>query len=229
MPPVLLCPCHSGNCSHRAQEPYLTPSFFIAAIISQLFPRLDVPSRFFTPFLRILERVTQRFQRPVPALFLTFLISAETDLRHMLDLKLQLPCRHAAGSLTDSDELLQPITGRHRDLKLLRQAVRSAFNVAVRGLRSLRIDYIDIVLLLHGTIVIFDLIRVKDDDQRALAVSLIIAQDLDQPLPGRIQIILGQIPQLLPVMDDVIAIHEQTAGRCCKFTCTCSRCRSRRS
>ena len=89
--------------------------------------------------------------------------------------------------------------------------MRGALDVAVRGLRRLRVNDINIVLLLHGALIILDLVRVKDDDQRALPVSLIIAQDLDQAVSGRIQIVLCQRAQLLPVMDDIVAVDEQAS------------------
>ena len=129
----------------------------------------------------------------------------------MLHLQLQLPGRHAAGPLADGDELLHSIAGGHRDPELLRQTMRGTLDVAVRGLRRLRVIDIDIVLLLHGALIILDLVRVKDDDQRALPVSLIIAQDLDQAVSGRIQIVLCQRAQLLPVMDDIVAVDEQAS------------------
>ena len=65
------------------------------------------------------------------------------------------------------------------------------------------------MIFFHGALAALDLIGVEDGDDLALLIALIVAQQIAQALPGRVQALLGQGFQLVPGEDDVIAVHQQ--------------------
>ena len=53
------------------------------------------------------------------------------------------------------------------------------------------------------------LVGVKDQYQLAPPVALVVAQDLNEPVPGGVQVGFRQLGQLLPRKDDIVSIHQQ--------------------
>ena len=67
----------------------------------------------------------------------------------------------------------------------------------------------DVVVLLHASKAALDLVGVEYGDDMALAVALIVAQQVAQGLSGAVQTVFGNGFQLVPGENDVVAIHQQ--------------------
>ena len=65
----------------------------------------------------------------------------------------------------------------------------------------------DIVILLHGTGISLHLIGIKDQNQVASLIALVITADIHKLIPGAVDIHLRQIVEIRPGEDDIVAIH----------------------
>ena len=111
--------------------------------------------------------------------------------------------------MAQDDHLLQPVGGGHPDPVAPADLVGGLFNVHICSFRLFCVNNVDIAPFFHTSWVVFHLVGVKDQDHAAALVALVIAQDVDEGLPGRVQIHLGQGVQLLPGENDVVAVHQQ--------------------
>ena len=126
--------------------------------------------------------------------FCPFLRILLTDFSaHCCDLLFQIMCRHSPAALPEDNDLLQRIGRRHRDIILSSDCMDRFFNVLVRCLRFLRVDYINIVILLYTSLSAFHAICVKDENQIHFFVSLIITQNIHQLRPRRLHIDLCKL------------------------------------
>ena len=92
---------------------------------------------------------------------------------------------------------------------LFRQVVGHLFNIHIGGLGLLGIYHADAVVPFHRAGVSRYLVGVKYQNQLAPAVALVVAQQLDQPGTGAVQVLPGQLLQLLPGKNDVVPVHQQ--------------------
>ena len=111
--------------------------------------------------------------------------------------------------MAQDDQLLRPVGGGHPDPVALPQLIGGPLDVGVRRLRLLGVDHMDAVVLLHGPLAPPDLIGVKDGDDLAFPVTLVVAKKVAQGLPGRVQALPGHGLQLVPGEDDVVPVHQQ--------------------
>ena len=89
------------------------------------------------------------------------------------------------------------------------QVVGGLFDIGVGGLGLLGVHHIDAVVLLHRAGVALHLVGVEDQNDLALAVALIVHQQVGQHGPGGRHVLPGHRLQLLPGEDDVVAVHQE--------------------
>ena len=127
----------------------------------------------------------------------------------LLDFLTKFLRRDTVGAISQNNQLLHPIRGRHTDTVLPAQCAGGLFDVRVRRLRSLGIDHINVVHVLDLPLHAVDTIGIEHQNQVALPIALIVAQDSDQPASGSVQTLLRQRFQLVPRKNDVVPIHQQ--------------------
>ena len=69
------------------------------------------------------------------------------------------------------------------------------------------------MVFLHRAEALRDLVRVKDEDQRAAAVALVVAQQVHEHVPRGIEAGMGELLELVPGEDDVVAVDQQEIVR----------------
>ena len=52
-------------------------------------------------------------------------------------------------------------------------------------------------------------VGVKNHHKTALAYGLIVAEQIHKPSSGSVHIVQGQLPQLLPGKDNIVAVHQK--------------------
>ena len=67
------------------------------------------------------------------------------------------------------------------------------FNILVRRLRLRRVHHVDVVVAADLAGVALDPVSVKDQDHRAFAEALVVAQDVHQLAPGPVDAGFGQL------------------------------------
>ena len=116
--------------------------------------------------------------------------------------------RDAHRAVAQDDELLEIVARRHAHFAPPAQLVGHALDVAVRRLGFLRVDHEDIVVFFHGPEVQRHLIRIKHQNYRAAAIALIVAEQIHQHVPRRVEIAFCQLLQLVPREEDIVAVDE---------------------
>ena len=111
--------------------------------------------------------------------------------------------------MAQDDELLRAVRRGHPDPVLPGDLIGGLLDIAVGGLGLLGIDHVDVVVFGHRARVALDLVGVKDHDDHAFAEALVVGQDVQQQLPGGVQTALSRRLQLVPGVDDVVAVHQQ--------------------
>ena len=107
------------------------------------------------------------------------------------------------------DDLLQSIRGRHPHPVLLGQRVGHFFDIHIRCLGFFGVYHADAMVPFNAAGIALYLVGVKDQYQLAPPVALVVAQDLNEPVPGGVQVGFRQLGQLLPRKDDIVSIHQQ--------------------
>ena len=67
----------------------------------------------------------------------------------------------------------------------------------------------DVVVLLHASDTALHPVGVKDQDDMALLMGLIVTEIVHQRLSRPIHAVLGEFSQFLPGEDDIIPVHQQ--------------------
>ena len=111
--------------------------------------------------------------------------------------------------MPQDDNLLQIIRGRHTHAALLAQLVGGALDVGVGGLRLLGVDHADAADRLHRAGVALDLVGVEHQNDHALAIALIVGENVDQRRARGGNVLLRQRLELVPGKDHVVPVHEQ--------------------
>ena len=115
----------------------------------------------------------------------------------------------ARRAVAEDDDLLQIVAGGDADAALLAQFIGGALDVRVGGLRLLGVDHLHAVHGLHRAGVAFDLVRVEYKDHHAFAEALIIRQHAGERGAGGGDVLRGELVQLVPREDDVVAVDQQ--------------------
>ena len=111
--------------------------------------------------------------------------------------------------MPQNDELFGPVRGGHPNPVALVDLIGGLFDEHIGGLGLLGVDHMDVVVLLHHPHAALHPVGVEHKDQHAGVEPLIIAQDVHQRLPRRIQIGVGQLLQLVPREDQIVPVHQQ--------------------
>jgi len=137
-------------------------------------------------------------------------------LQHGADLPLggfDLGMERAGGDaqrpVAEDDDLLGAVGCRHAHAAFAAQLVGRALDVGVGSLSLFRVDDLDAVHRLHTAGVALDLIGVEHDDDAALAKALIVGENVDQRAARRGDILRGELLELVPREDDIVAVDEQ--------------------
>ena len=83
------------------------------------------------------------------------------------------------------------------------------FDIEVSCLRLLCIDDIDVVPAEDFALAACHLVGVKDEDDLLGPVTRKIGQDIHQLIPGGFDVAKGQLSQILPGKDNVVAVDQQ--------------------
>ena len=89
------------------------------------------------------------------------------------------------------------------------ELVGSAFDISVSRFGFFGVNYTDIVVIFHYTLLLFDLVCVKDEYQLTLLVSLIVAKPVHKHTSCKIKALVGSLFQLVPRENYVIAVNQQ--------------------
>ena len=127
----------------------------------------------------------------------------------LLHLLVEIGGRQPQSAVAQNNQLLRPVRGGHLYPVLFPDLIGGLFDIGVRRLRLPGINHMDVVIVLHRSQTALYLIRVKHHDHPALPVTLVVAQQVAKMLPGRVQVILRDLLQLVPGENDVIAVHQQ--------------------
>ena len=111
-----------------------------------------------------------------------------------------------------NDELLCGVGGDHPGAVVLGDAVGGLLDVHVGGLRLLGVHHVQVVVAFHRAHAPLHLVGVEHQNGHALAVGGVVAQDVHQLPPGGLQALGGQVPQVIPGEDHVVAVHQQVLG-----------------
>ena len=127
----------------------------------------------------------------------------------LLHFPVQLGCRNTLRAMAENNHLLHAVRCSHTNTVLARQVVGRLLNVHIRGFGLLGVDDMDTAALLDRAGAAFDLIGIKHENKMTPAHALIIAQHVDERFAGGVNITGGNVAQLVPREDDVVAVHEQ--------------------
>ena len=111
--------------------------------------------------------------------------------------------------MAENNHLLHAVRCSHTNTVLARQVVGRLLNVHIRGFGLLGVDDMDTAALLDRAGASFDLIGIEHENKMTPAHALIIAQHVDERFAGGVDITGGNVAQLVPREDDVVAVHEQ--------------------
>ena len=117
--------------------------------------------------------------------------------------------RHAESPCAEDDDLFDGIRCRHGDSVFFSEDMGSLFDIEVSCLRLLCIDDIDVVPAEDFALAACHLVGVKDEDDLLGSVTRKIGQDIHQLIPGGFDVAKGQLSQILPGKDDVVAVDQQ--------------------
>ena len=88
--------------------------------------------------------------------------------------------------------------------------VGELLDVFIRGLGPLGEHHMDVVVIHHlSHSAVLHLVGIEDHDNPVLLQSLIAAEGIQEPDAGQIHILLGQLLQLRPGVDHVVAVHQE--------------------
>ena len=87
--------------------------------------------------------------------------------------------------------------------------MHSPLNIRIGRLIRLRVNNIQIMVLLLRARMLLALIRIEHDQYRTAFVSLIIAQNIQQFIARRINVHTRKFIQILPRKNDIVTIHNQ--------------------
>ena len=122
---------------------------------------------------------------------------------------MEFPGRDALRAVAEDDELLERVRGRHAHAPSAAQLVGDALDVLVGRLRLLRIDDVEVVVFFHRAQSLGHAVGVEDEDERAAAVGLVVAQQVHQQMPRRVEVVTRDFLQLVPREENVVPVHEQ--------------------
>ena len=125
------------------------------------------------------------------------------------DLGMERAGGDAQRPVAEDDDLLGAVGRRHAHAAFAAQLVGRALDVGVGSLSLFRVDDLDAVHRLHTAGVALDLIGVEHDDDAALAKALIVGENVDQRAARRGDILRGELLELVPREDDIVAVDEQ--------------------
>lgn len=89
------------------------------------------------------------------------------------------------------------------------ELVSSAFDISISRFGFFGVNYTDIVVIFHYTLLLFDLVCVKDEYQLTLLVSLIVAKPVHKHTSCKVKALIGSLFQLVPRENYVIAVNQQ--------------------
>ena len=89
------------------------------------------------------------------------------------------------------------------------ELVSSAFDISVSRFGFFGVNYTNIVVIFHYTLLLFDLVCVKDEYQLTLLVSLIVAKPVYKHTSCKVKALVGSLFQLVPRENYVIAVNQQ--------------------
>ena len=125
------------------------------------------------------------------------------------DLLLKLSGRETEDPRMDGRELDEAVGGDHTGGHAALVAVHGSFQIGVGGFMGGGVDDTVTVSLLLVTIPLDAIVCIEDQRQVGLGVGHVVVEDVHQRLPGGVKILPGQIPQVLPGEDDIVAVHQQ--------------------
>ena len=111
--------------------------------------------------------------------------------------------------MTQNDHLLHAVRGCDADAVLARQVVGRLLDIHIRRFGLLGVHHVQSVLLFDRADAALDLVRIEHDDQMALAHTLVVTQDVDERGARGVHVARGDLAQLVPREDDIVAVHEQ--------------------
>ncbi len=91
----------------------------------------------------------------------------------------------------------------------LRQPVGGFFDVEVRCLRFLRIDNVNVMIPQHLAFSSCHTVGIEDHNDVFSAVAGVIREDVQQPVPCRLDVRGRQLLELLPGKNNVVSVHQQ--------------------
>ena len=115
--------------------------------------------------------------------------------------------------MAQNDDLFHAVGGGHADPPPLADLVGDMLDEHIRRLGLLGVDDVDVVILLDDAGAARHTVGIEHEDEHTLFEPLIVAQDVHQLLAGGIKALFGELVQLIPRKDDVVAIHQQVFGR----------------
>ena len=105
---------------------------------------------------------------------------------HVLHFFVEHPGGHAQRAVTKDNDLLHAVRGRHPDAAAFADFVGDPLDEHIGGLGLLGIDHMDVVVLLNGTGAAGHAVGIEHQNEHALLVALIVAQDVHQPMAGSV-------------------------------------------
>ena len=95
--------------------------------------------------------------------------------------------------MSQNDDLLQGVRGCYCDPVFPSNLVYGLFNILVCGLRFFCVNHIDIVIFHHLTCIAFHFVGVVYEDQCIFLISLIIAENIHEFVPGCFDAGIGKV------------------------------------
>ena len=117
---------------------------------------------------------------------------------------------HAVGAGAEDDDLLDGVGGRDGDLVLFGdEGVGGLLDIEVGRLRLPGEDDVDVVPAQDLAGAAGHLVGVEDQDDLLRPVSGKVGQDVHQLVAGGLDVPQGQLPQVVPGKNDVVAVDQQ--------------------
>ena len=88
--------------------------------------------------------------------------------------------------MTKDNDLLHAVRGCHPDAAALADLMGDPLDEHIGGLGLLGVDHMDIVVLLDSTGATGHAVGIEHQNEHALLVALIVAQDVHQPMAGSV-------------------------------------------
>ena len=95
-------------------------------------------------------------------------------------------------AVTHDNDLLQRVGGGNADTVLAADVIGDLFDIGVGGLVGARVDDVHAAVALNRPPPVLDTVGIKDENQIAFFVALIVGKNVNQGLAGKVQRIAGK-------------------------------------